>query len=171
MQWRQSKKYSVKFIFSMSELHCSYIALGFLIIYVFVVCYGLNVPSTGWGLEKHLSELNPNRKSALEPSVRAFVKKRDEAVVNPVIGTSFDSLDEAYQFYIMFSWGIGFGIRFAKSRLNVHRASACRKLRANVWVSRWGSTPSKSLLWLCGGLWSGIDHVTSCWLQDCGRVM
>lgn len=31
--------------------------------------------------------------------MRAFITKRDGNVVNPAIGTSFDSLDEAYQFY------------------------------------------------------------------------
>lgn len=44
-------------------------------------------------------EANPNRKSALEISMRAFISKKDGIVVNPVIGTSFDFVDEAYQFY------------------------------------------------------------------------
>lgn len=30
-------------------------------------------------------------------------------------------LQEAYDFYYLYSWECGFGIRFAKSRLNVHR--------------------------------------------------
>ncbi|XBI25002.1 hypothetical protein VPH35_050000 [Triticum aestivum] len=56
-------------------------------------------------------ELNPNRKSALELSMRAFILKRDGNVVNPAVGTSFDSLDEAYQFYNLYLWELGFGIR------------------------------------------------------------
>lgn len=47
-------------------------------------------------------ELNPNRKSAIELSMRAFITKFDGNVVNPAIGTSFDSLDEAYQFYNLY---------------------------------------------------------------------
>ena len=41
-------------------------------------------------------EFNHNRKSALELSMRAFTTKQDGNVVNPAVGTSFDSLDEAY---------------------------------------------------------------------------
>ncbi|KAM3300306.1 hypothetical protein ACQJBY_041371 [Aegilops geniculata] len=50
-------------------------------------------------------ELNPTRKSALELSMRVFITKRDGNVVNPAVGTSFDSLDEAYQSYqLSSSW-------------------------------------------------------------------
>ncbi|KAE8786189.1 hypothetical protein D1007_39973 [Hordeum vulgare] len=48
-------------------------------------------------------EGNPNRKIALEISMRAYISKRDGNVVNPAVGTEFDSLDEAYQFYNLYS--------------------------------------------------------------------
>ncbi|XP_037463497.1 putative protein FAR1-RELATED SEQUENCE 10 isoform X1 [Triticum dicoccoides] len=73
-------------------------------------------------------ELNPNRKSALELSMRAFISKRDGNVVNPAVGTSFDSLDEAYQFYNLYSWEAGFGIRYSKSRLNVERMKCMQEI-------------------------------------------
>ncbi|XP_037461618.1 uncharacterized protein LOC119332544 isoform X1 [Triticum dicoccoides] len=73
-------------------------------------------------------ELNPNRKSALELSMRAFILKRDGNVVNPAVGTSFDSLDEAYQFYNLYSWELGFGIRYSKSRLNVERVKCMHEI-------------------------------------------
>ncbi|XP_044409839.1 uncharacterized protein [Triticum aestivum] len=73
-------------------------------------------------------ELNPNRKSALELSMRAFILKRDGNVVNPAVGTSFDSLDEAYQFYNLYSWELGFGIRYSKSRLNVERVKCMQEI-------------------------------------------
>ncbi|KAE8799348.1 hypothetical protein D1007_25276 [Hordeum vulgare] len=38
-------------------------------------------------------EMSAARKSALELSVRAYITKRDGNVANPVIGTSFDSID------------------------------------------------------------------------------
>ena len=72
--------------------------------------------------------LNPNRKSALELSMRAFILKRDGNVVNPAVGTSFDSLDEAYQFYNLYSWELGFGIRYSKSRLNVERVKCMQEI-------------------------------------------
>lgn len=43
--------------------------------------------------------------------MRAYIDKRDGNVANPVIGTSFDSIDEAYNFYNLYSWEVGFGIR------------------------------------------------------------
>ncbi|KAI4992857.1 hypothetical protein ZWY2020_007170 [Hordeum vulgare] len=49
-------------------------------------------------------EMSAARKSALELSVRAYITKRDGNVANPVIGTSFDSIDEAYNFYNLYSW-------------------------------------------------------------------
>lgn len=80
-------------------------------------------------------EVNPNRKSALEMSMRNYIAKRDGNVVNPSIGTSFDSLDEAYQFYNLFSWEVGFGIKYAKSRLNVHRAKCMQEIVCGCAVS------------------------------------
>ena len=73
-------------------------------------------------------ELNPNRRSALELPMRAFISKRDGNVVNPAVGTSFDSLDEAYQFYNLYSWEVGFGIRYSKSRLNVERVKCMQEI-------------------------------------------
>lgn len=40
-------------------------------------------------------EMNPNRKSTLELSLRAYADKKDGPVLCPSIGTSFDSIDEA----------------------------------------------------------------------------
>lgn len=65
-------------------------------------------------------ELNPNRISALEKSIRNYAERKSDTVVNPIVGTSFDSLEDAYEFYNLYSWEVGFGIRYAKCRLNVH---------------------------------------------------
>lgn len=46
---------------------------------------------------------NPEKPSALECTIRSH------------------SLDEAYSFYNLYSWELGFGIRYGKSRLNVHK--------------------------------------------------
>ena len=42
-------------------------------------------------------------------------------VINPAIGTSFESLEEDYEFYNLYSWEVGFGVQYVKSRLNVHQ--------------------------------------------------
>ncbi|KAE8780413.1 Protein FAR1-RELATED SEQUENCE 5 [Hordeum vulgare] len=73
-------------------------------------------------------EMSAARKSALELSVRAYITKRDGNVANPVIGTLFDSIDEAYNFYNLYSWEVGFGIRLSKSRLNVNRSRCMQEI-------------------------------------------
>ncbi|KAE8805355.1 Protein FAR1-RELATED SEQUENCE 3 [Hordeum vulgare] len=90
-------------------------------------------------------EMSAARNSALELSVRAYITKRDVNVANPVIGTSFDSIDEAYNFYNLYSWEVGFGIRLSKSRLNVNRSRCmqeivcgCAPVKDNTRSSRCG---------------------------------
>ncbi|KAI4986774.1 hypothetical protein ZWY2020_019404 [Hordeum vulgare] len=73
-------------------------------------------------------EGNPNRKIALEISMRAYISKRNGNVMNPAVGMEFDSLDEAYQFYNLYSWEVGFGIRFANGRLNVNRRKCMQEI-------------------------------------------
>lgn len=52
----------------------------------------------------------PNRVTALEKSVRQFAEQPGDIVIVSKIGTSFDTLDEAYDFYNLYSWEKGFGI-------------------------------------------------------------
>uniref|UniRef100_A0ACD5YHG4 Uncharacterized protein n=1 Tax=Avena sativa TaxID=4498 RepID=A0ACD5YHG4_AVESA len=63
-----------------------------------------------------------NSVSALEKSIRGFAERKTENVVNPTLGTSFDSLAEAYDFYNLYAWEMGFGIRYGRSRSNAGRA-------------------------------------------------
>lgn len=58
--------------------------------------------------------------SAMEKSVRGFAEDLGDNVIMPKLGTSFDTLGEAYDFYNLYSWEEGFGIRYGKSRLNVN---------------------------------------------------
>uniref|UniRef100_A0A8R7U6H4 Protein FAR1-RELATED SEQUENCE n=3 Tax=Triticum urartu TaxID=4572 RepID=A0A8R7U6H4_TRIUA len=46
----------------------------------------------------------------------------------PKIGTTFDTLGEAYDFYNLYSWEKGFGIRYGKSRLNVSRTKCMQEI-------------------------------------------
>ena len=41
-------------------------------------------------------EMIPDRKTSLELSVRAYAENGEGHVINPKIGTTFDSLNEAY---------------------------------------------------------------------------
>jgi hypothetical protein len=56
-------------------------------------------------------------------------------VVDPAVGTSFDSLEEAYEFYNLYSWEVGFGVRFSKSRLNVRRTKCMQEIVCGCAVS------------------------------------
>lgn len=38
----------------------------------------------------------PDKQSALESTIRSYVEKKRPMVVDPAVGTTFDSLDEAY---------------------------------------------------------------------------
>ena len=67
-----------------------------------------------------------DRVTALESSFRSFADRKTDAIVNPTVGLTFDSIGEAYDYYNLYSWECGFGIRYGKSRSNVKNTSACR---------------------------------------------
>ena len=58
----------------------------------------------------------PNRPSALQSAVMRFAEHKSEQVMNIQIGTEFDNLDEGYDYYNVYSWEIGFGIRWGRKR-------------------------------------------------------
>ncbi|XP_037420117.1 protein FAR1-RELATED SEQUENCE 5-like [Triticum dicoccoides] len=69
-----------------------------------------------------------DRISALELAFRGFAERKGEAVVVPSMGLTFDSLGEAYDYYNLYSWECGFGIRYGKSRTNVKGAKSMQEL-------------------------------------------
>lgn len=60
--------------------------------------------------------------------MRRYAEKKTDTVVVPEAGTSFDSLGEAYDYYNLYSWEAGFGIRYGKSRLNVGRTKCMQEI-------------------------------------------
>ncbi|KAM3309542.1 hypothetical protein ACQJBY_030670 [Aegilops geniculata] len=70
----------------------------------------------------------PGRISALEKAIRGFADEPGGMVIVPALGTSFDTLGEAYDFYNLYSWEKGFGIRYGKSRLNVERMKCMQEI-------------------------------------------
>ncbi|KAM0929741.1 hypothetical protein ACQ4PT_001417 [Festuca glaucescens] len=65
---------------------------------------------------------------ALEQSVRVFAENPSENAVKLEPGMSFDSLNEAYDVYNLYSWEHGFGIRYGKSSLNVERTKCMQEI-------------------------------------------
>ncbi|XP_037444208.1 uncharacterized protein LOC119312578 isoform X2 [Triticum dicoccoides] len=60
------------------------------------------------------------RVPALEAAIRGFARGTD-VVVNP-------SMAEAYEFYNLYSWEVGFGIRYGKSRQNVNGTKCMQEI-------------------------------------------
>ncbi|XP_044443462.1 uncharacterized protein [Triticum aestivum] len=69
-----------------------------------------------------------DRVAPLEQALRGFANRKTDAVVAPSIGLVFDSLGEAYDFYNLYSWELGFGIRYGKSRTNVKGTKCMQEL-------------------------------------------
>lgn len=65
--------------------------------------------------EQEETTLNP---TALEKALRSFAARKNGLVVQPTVGTHFDSMAEALEFYNLYSWQIGFGIQYDRSRRN-----------------------------------------------------
>ncbi|XP_020184225.1 protein FAR1-RELATED SEQUENCE 5 [Aegilops tauschii subsp. strangulata] len=88
-------------------------------------------------------------------------------VVNPTVGASFDSIDEAYEFYNLYSWECGFGVHLSSSRMNVDRkrcmqeivcACAGKPLKENTKSARCGCTAMIRLLRSSDNGWYISEH-------------
>lgn len=81
----------------------------------------VNPEAPGWTKRLHLGSAPPDRTpcpsriSALDQSIRKYAEEPMKSVIRPELGLSFDSLGEAYDLYNLYSWEIGFGIRYGKS--------------------------------------------------------
>ena len=55
------------------------------------------------------------RVSAYEESLKKYVDNKSNVVINPAVGMSFDSRADAFDFCNLYSWELGFGIRWNNS--------------------------------------------------------
>uniref|UniRef100_A0A453HM42 Uncharacterized protein n=2 Tax=Aegilops tauschii subsp. strangulata TaxID=200361 RepID=A0A453HM42_AEGTS len=70
----------------------------------------------------------PRRTNTLEKAIWGFADKPGDIVIMLALGTSFDTLGEAYDFSNLYSWEKGFGIRYRKSILNVERTKCMQEI-------------------------------------------
>jgi hypothetical protein len=84
-----------------------------------------------------------DRVSPLEAALRGFADRKTDEVLAPDAGVTFDSLNEAYDFYNLYSWECGFGIRYGKSRSNVKGSRSMQEFLCNCSV---GLPTPKTLL-------------------------
>jgi hypothetical protein len=87
------------------------------------------------GLIPEGTDPKAGRISALESAMRGFANRTTHFVIDPALGTEFDSLSEAYDFYNLYSWEIGFGIRYGHSRKNVAGSKTVQEIICGCGVS------------------------------------
>lgn len=93
-----------------------------------------NPQSPGWTKRVRVGRAPPDRthcaerQSALEKSVMCFAEKLGDKVIDPCLGTTFDSIGEAYDFYNLYSWEHGFRISYGKSRLNSEKTKCMQEI-------------------------------------------
>ncbi|KAG2542043.1 hypothetical protein PVAP13_9NG672600 [Panicum virgatum] len=66
--------------------------------------------------------------TALEKALKGFVIRKHGLVVQPSVGMHFDSMAEAFEFYNLYSWEVGFGIRYDRSRRNSERTKTIQDI-------------------------------------------
>jgi hypothetical protein len=54
----------------------------------------------------------------VEAALRASADKKAAQIFYPTNGLVFYSVEEAYEFYNLYSWEVGFGIRYGSSNIN-----------------------------------------------------
>nr|XP_040253250.1 protein FAR1-RELATED SEQUENCE 5 isoform X2 [Aegilops tauschii subsp. strangulata] len=70
----------------------------------------------------------PSKMSAIEQRLYQFKDRKGAEIFEPTVGTTFDSSQEAYEFYNLYSWECGFGIRHGKSRTNTNNYRSMHEL-------------------------------------------
>ncbi|TVU33295.1 hypothetical protein EJB05_25105, partial [Eragrostis curvula] len=64
------------------------------------------------------SRIDTGLESAIAKAIRDAATRGEKPVFYPAMGTVFNSCQEAWDFYNLYSWEIGFGIRYGRSRTN-----------------------------------------------------
>lgn len=63
------------------------------------------------------------RKTALEMALMKFADRTSYYIICPTVGTEFDDYEEAYEYYNLYFWEVGFGIRWGKRWYSDNRES------------------------------------------------
>lgn len=65
----------------------------------------------------------------IEIALRNAPYRKTKYIFEPVLGITFDDEEEAYHFYNMYSWEVGFGIKKATRVSNTQKFHSSRELR------------------------------------------
>jgi len=76
------------------------------------------------------------RVSAYEESLKKFVDNKSNVVINPAAGMSFDSRADAFDFCNLYSWELGFGIRWNNSTNDAEESVTVQEIVCSCEVNR-----------------------------------
>uniref|UniRef100_A0A0A9A731 Uncharacterized protein n=1 Tax=Arundo donax TaxID=35708 RepID=A0A0A9A731_ARUDO len=62
---------------------------------------------------------DPRHEIALQRTLMKFADRTSDYIIFPAIGTKFDSVEEGYEYYNLYSWECGFGIRMERSVIQI----------------------------------------------------
>ncbi|KAL6652097.1 hypothetical protein ACP70R_011022 [Stipagrostis hirtigluma subsp. patula] len=88
----------------------------------------------GWEQRPRIGEMDDSyaettlHPTALEKALKNYAIRRQGLVVEPRVGTVFDSMAEAYEFYNLYSWEIGFGIRYGRCKRNKFKSKTVQNI-------------------------------------------
>ncbi|KAL6906447.1 hypothetical protein ACP4OV_004048 [Aristida adscensionis] len=92
------------------------------------------VSCTGWEKRPRLGKIEDEQSAstegtlALQKAIKNYALRKGGLVVLPTVGMSFDCMAEAYDFYNLYSWEVGFGIRYARCRRNIHKTKTVQDI-------------------------------------------
>ncbi|TVU30646.1 hypothetical protein EJB05_22277 [Eragrostis curvula] len=73
--------------------------------------------------KRHYGAEGPNerdkvagKKSALEMALMKFADRTTPYIIDPTVGTEFDCVTEAFDYYNLYSWEVGFGIKYGRTK-------------------------------------------------------
>ncbi|TVU38110.1 hypothetical protein EJB05_11464, partial [Eragrostis curvula] len=58
----------------------------------------------------------PGKKSSLEMALMKYADRSTPYIIDPSLGTEFDCVTEAYDYYNLYSWELGLGIKYGKTK-------------------------------------------------------
>lgn len=62
--------------------------------------------------------MSPADESAISRAIKTAEERAGDAIFHPYEGTRFNTFEEAREFYNLYSWEVGFGIRTSRGRTN-----------------------------------------------------
>jgi len=81
------------------------------------------------------AKIAPTEESALSRAIKSSIDRKSEAIFFPYEGTRFNSFEEAKEFYNLYSWEVGFGIRTSRGRTNSNSYTTKKDLCCSCEVS------------------------------------